>query len=182
VLELAPNLALAHALLGLLQINTKRVKEGIFQCEQAIALDKNLANGWGIMSYGKQLLGYAEQCESDVVEALRLSPRDIFAFRWLHNVGVAKLLVGDDAGAIGWFRRSLDVNRNYAIAHFHLAAALGLIGELEQARTVARTAATLDQNFTIRRFRLGTATDNPTYLAGRERIYEGMRIAGLPEG
>ena len=25
-------------------------------------------------------------------------------------------------------------------------------------------------------------TDNPTYLAQRERIYEGMRLAGVPEG
>jgi hypothetical protein len=26
------------------------------------------------------------------------------------------------------------------------------------------------------------ARDNPTYLAKRERIYEGMRMAGVPEG
>jgi hypothetical protein len=25
-------------------------------------------------------------------------------------------------------------------------------------------------------------TDNPTFLAGRERIYEGMRMAGVPVG
>jgi len=25
-------------------------------------------------------------------------------------------------------------------------------------------------------------SDNPTYLAGRERFYEGMRMAGIPEG
>jgi hypothetical protein len=32
------------------------------------------------------------------------------------------------------------------------------------------------------RFRAGVAGDNPTYLAVRERIYDGMRKAGVPEG
>jgi hypothetical protein len=39
----------------------------------------------------------------------------------------------------------------------------------------------LDPNFTLRRFRLGAVSDNPTYLAKRERILEGMRMAGVPE-
>jgi len=33
--------------------------------------------------------------------------------------------------------------------------------------------------FPIRNYRLGAASDNPAYLAGRKRIYEGLRIAGL---
>ena len=40
----------------------------------------------------------------------------------------------------------------------------------------------LDPTFTIRRFRANAPSDNPTYLAGRERFYEGMRMAGVPEG
>jgi len=40
----------------------------------------------------------------------------------------------------------------------------------------------LDPSFTIRRFRASSPSDNPTYLAGRERILEGMRTAGVPEG
>ena len=51
-----------------------------------------------------------------------------------------------------------------------------------KAQTVARTGLALDPKFTIRNYRLGAASDNPTYLAARERIYEGMRIVELPEG
>ena len=40
----------------------------------------------------------------------------------------------------------------------------------------------IDPTFTIRRFRKGVASDSPIYLAGRERFYEGMRKAGIPEG
>jgi len=35
--------------------------------------------------------------------------------------------------------------------------------------------------FTIRRFRDGASSNNPTFLAKRERIYHGMRMAGVPE-
>jgi hypothetical protein len=40
----------------------------------------------------------------------------------------------------------------------------------------------LDPNFTIPRVLATRLSDNLTYLAGRERICEGMRKAGVPEG
>jgi hypothetical protein len=36
--------------------------------------------------------------------------------------------------------------------------------------------------FSVSRFRAGAASDNPRYLAARERLCEGMRKAGVPEG
>jgi hypothetical protein len=35
---------------------------------------------------------------------------------------------------------------------------------------------------TIHRYRTNLSSNDPTLLAGRDRIYEGMRIAGVPEG
>ena len=87
-----------------------------------------------------------------------------------------------DAEAVSWLRRSVEINRNYPLAHFGLAIALALLGRLDEARAAAQAGLALDPSFTIRRFRLGVASDNPTYLAKRERFYEGMRIAGVPEG
>jgi len=42
----------------------------------------------------------------------------------------------------------------------------------------------LDPSFTIRRYRyaINARSDNPTFLAGRDRHIEGMRLAGVPEG
>jgi hypothetical protein len=39
----------------------------------------------------------------------------------------------------------------------------------------------LDRCFTISRFRANAPSDDPTFLAKRERVYESMRIAGVPE-
>jgi hypothetical protein len=66
-----------------------------------------------------------------------------------------------------------------------LAAALARLGELGEARAAVQAGLVLDPSFTIRRFRDATNTrsDNPTFLAGRDRgAIEGMRLAGVPQG
>ena len=75
-------------------------------------------------------------------------------------------------------------NRNYPLAYFHLAAALALVGELDEARAAVQAGLALDPSFTIRRFRDATnaRSDNSTFRAGCERNIEGMRLAGVPEG
>jgi hypothetical protein len=104
--------------------------------------------------------------------------------RWTVWVGVAKTQLGADAEAVVWLRRSIDANRNNSIAHFNLAAALARLGELDQARAAVNAGLVLDPRFTIRRYRDVTyaISDNPTYRAGRERLIEGIRLAGVPEG
>ena len=59
---------------------------------------------------------------------------------------------------------------------------LAHLGRLDEARAAAQAGLALNPTFTIRRFRAGAPSDNPTYLAQRERIYDGMRKAGVPEG
>jgi hypothetical protein len=68
------------------------------------------------------------------------------------------------------------------LAHFYLAATLALRGNLDEARAVPQSGLGLDPTFTIRRFRVGISSDNQSYLALRERLYEGMRQAEIPEG
>lgn len=97
-------------------------------------------------------------------------------------VGLAKLGIKQDHEAIGWFRRSLELNRNHALSHFHFATALALVGELKEARSIAEAGLALDPGFTIRRYRINAKGDNPVYLARRQRYFEGLRLAGVPEG
>jgi TolB-like protein/class 3 adenylate cyclase len=181
-ISLAPDYAPAHMALGVTYILTDRAVQGIAECEQALTLDRNLADAHAIVGLGKLFLGRAAETEGHVQEALRLSPRDIFAFRWMTFVGHSKLLLGADAEAVAWLRRSIEANRNLPMAHFYLAAGLALLGSLGEARAAAQAGLTFDPNFTIRRFRAGAASSNSTFLAERERILEGMRLSGLPEG
>src|SRR5262245_52525935 len=183
-LSLAPNYASAHVVLGRVLIFTKRAVQGIAECEQALALDGNLAEAHGLIGMAKYFLGRGAETEAHINEAIRLSPRDILAYRWFMMVGLAKRQLNADAEAVVWLRRSLDTNRNYPMAHFGLAATLARLGELNEARAAAQAGLALDPSFTIRRYRDATnaRSDNVIYLAERDRINEDMRLAGVPEG
>ncbi|WP_265441165.1 tetratricopeptide repeat protein [Bradyrhizobium sp. SEMIA] len=182
VLLHAPDHPRAHMLLGAVQIQTNRIENGIAQCLRSLALDRNLADAHGFIGLGKYQSARCEEVEGHIQEALRLSPRDTRAFLWYMFVGLAKLGIKQDHEAIGWFRRSLELNRNHALSHFHFATALALVGELKEARSIAEAGLALDPGFTIRRYRINAKGDNPVYLARRQRYFEGLRLAGVPEG
>jgi tetratricopeptide (TPR) repeat protein len=168
--------------LGVVYIFTFRAAQGIAECERALALDRNLANAHGWIGRGKFHLGRAEETEAHIHEALRLSPRDTFAYRWMMVMGIAKFWLGADAEAVAWLRRSIEANRNFPFTHFFLAAALASLGALDEARAAVQAGLSLDAGFTIRRYREGAPRIDPTYLARRERVFMGMRMAGVPEG
>jgi TolB-like protein/class 3 adenylate cyclase len=179
-LSMSPLHARAHMFLGAVQISTNRAAQGIRECERALALDRNLAEAHGMIGSAKVLIGRGAETEAHIQDAFRLSPRDTGAFRWMHFAGLAKLVLGADAEAVAWLRRCLEANRNYPLAHFHLAAALALLGSLEEARDAVRAGLALHPTFTIRRMR-GRVSDDPAFRAGSKRILEGMRLAGVPE-
>jgi TolB-like protein/class 3 adenylate cyclase len=178
----APNYALAHLVLGDLLILSNRAAQGIAECERALALDHNLAGAYAQIGAAKFLTGRATETEAHMNEAFRLSPRDINASRWLLFAGAAKFQLVADDEAVDLWRRSLEVNRNFPITHFLLAGSLALLGLTDQAKAAAKAGFAFDPGFTVRRFRNGALSDHPTYLAMRERLYQGMRLAGVPEG
>ena len=147
-----------------------------------MVLDPNLAAAHGGIGLAKIFIGRARETEAHVNEALRLSPRDSFAWQWLQYAGGAKLILGADEKAVARLRRSIEVNRNSPFVHFFLAAALANLGKLDEAQAETLFALTLDPAFTIQRFRAGQENDNATFLAGKARIFEGMSKAGVPHG
>src|SRR5271165_6885157 len=181
-LSLAPREAMAHYCLGLVLMLTKRAEQAIAELEQALSLDPNLAFAHAHIGFAKMALGRAEETAGHVAEAMRLSPRDVGAYVWYAFLGSAKLLLGDDKEAVSWLRKSVEANRNYPVAQFHYSAALALCGRIEEARAECKAGLGIAPEFTVRRYRLGVVSDNPTYLVQRERVIEGMRLAGVPDG
>jgi tetratricopeptide (TPR) repeat protein len=182
VLSIRPNSASAHMARGWVQTFTNRAAQGIREFEHALALAPNLVHAHAALGFAKSYIGRAAETEGHILEALRLSPRDVFAYQWACFAGVAKLLLGSDVEAVSWLRRSTEANRNFHLAHISLAAALALTGALDEARTAARTGLALNSGFTIRRLLAAQQSDNPIYLAGLQRLCEGWRLAGVPEG
>jgi hypothetical protein len=96
--------------------------------------------------------------------------------------GVVKLALGFDEEAVTWLNRAVEANANFPTAHFWLASALAHLDRSDDARLAVQAGLALDPTFTISRFRKGALSSNPIYLSQRERIFDGMRKAGVPEG
>jgi TolB-like protein/class 3 adenylate cyclase len=180
-LSLAPNHAMAHFMLGAAHALAYRAKQAIVECERALALDRNLAGAHAAIGLARNTLGHAEDTEKHIIEALRLSPRDVQAFVWMHLAGAAKIFLGEDEAAISWYRRSIEANRNFALSHFFIAAPLAQLGRLNEATEAVAAGLALNPTFSIRRVQSNVFSDDPTYLAHRERLYDGLRKAGVPE-
>jgi len=180
-LVLSADHARAHAALAYIYISTNRAELGIAEAERALALDQNLAPCHAAIGWGKMVLGRAEETEAHIIEALRLSPRDSFAVVWCTMAGAAMLALGRDDAAVAWLHRAIEANQTYPTAHLTLAASLAHQGKLAEASAAAAVGLALAPSFTIRRFRTQVLSDNLTYLTQRQRLYEGLRLAGVPE-
>ena len=182
-LSSVPDHLRGHMELGLVDIWTKCAAEGIAKCEHALELDRNLADAHAHIGFGKIFIGRAEETEAHIAEALRLSPRDTYAYIWMARVGLANLHLGHWEQAIAWYRRSIEANRNFPYIYFVLGAALAQLGRLDEARSAIAAGIALIPTFTVARFgATWTAmSDDPTYRSQLEPILEGMRKAGVPE-
>jgi TolB-like protein len=181
-LSLAPEHALAHFAMSLVFGFSNRVQAAISEAERSLALDQNFAMAHAVIGLHKLHLDRGEETEAHVQQALRLSPRDAWVFVWLAIAGYAEDFLRHYEKAATWQRRSIEANGNYPLSHFHLAAALSHLGRLEEARAAARAGLALDPKFTIAGFRANIYGESPTHLAWRERLVDGLRKAGLPEG
>jgi TolB-like protein/Flp pilus assembly protein TadD len=180
-LSLVPSNPLAHFYMGHLQIFTNRGAQGIAELERALALDRNLVGAHGAIGLGKYTIGRGEETEAHIQEALRLSPYDVNAYLWIAFSGFAKLYLGQDEEAVSRLRQSVDANRNYPVAFFFLGAALARLGRRDEARDAVKAGLAIGPTFSIRRHHAGTMSEHPTYVMQRERIYDAMREAGVPQ-
>jgi len=180
-ISIAPRNYWAHLWLGFVQILTNRAARGIGELERALTLNRNLGAAHAWIGLAKINMGRAEESEAHVNEAFRLSPSDAVTFIWMHILGLAKLHLGQEEEAVALFRRSIDASRNYPLNHFYGAAALAHLGRLDEARAEVKAGLALAPKFSLERFRRGAESDNPTFLARRQRMEEGMLLAGVPQ-
>jgi len=181
-LSLAPDHAQAHAIFGFVMGVTKRAERAMAESRHALELDPNFAHAHGLMGLHALHLGRGEETEGHIREALRLSPFDSFAYAWFAIAGFAKNSLGRYEEAIAWLRQGISRNSKFAMLHFHLGSALAHLGRMEEARGAAASGLALDPTFNLASFRAAQITDDPYYLNWRERVIDGMRKAGVPDG
>jgi len=114
-----------------------------------------------------------------VDKALRLSPLDAQRPSWFVIAGLANITLHRDDQAVDLLRRAVTINPKITTGRAFLAGALGLTGHDAEAREMVQ------QYMAIPEARIKSTaalkkqknSDNPRYLATRERICEGLRKA-----
>jgi adenylate cyclase len=173
--------------LGRLRRIQGRLSESRIELERALGMDPN--NSYAIAQAGitNLFLGRPNEALPYLEKWLRIDPRRHniwFNYYWL---GAGHLLLGQPKEAIEYLQKSVAASSFVFHAHVLLAAALGLNGDIEQAK--ASLAEGLKRKPELKSFsdmRKWEAsylyTSHPDYVALREKtIYAGLRAAGLPE-
>jgi tetratricopeptide (TPR) repeat protein len=111
--------------------------------------------------------------------ALRLSPRDPFAFVALSGIAHAQMVLGDYPEALVWATRSLGVNPTYDPTLWMLIAANAHLGRMEEARRFLDELKRLAPSVTVASIKAGQPAKDPNRIAA---ILDGLRLAGLEEG
>lgn len=180
-LNLDPDSADAHATYGIVLYAMRAPDRAISELEFAVQLNCHLGVAHGYLGLMKFFLGRAEETRGHVEKAMRLNPRDPLLFHWHYLIGIADLYLGRVVRALENLRKSVEINPNWGLSQFVLAGAFGLAGLHAEAAEACAAGRRLSPHFTIGRFRAEVISDNPVYLAQRERLYEGLRLAGVPE-
>ena len=176
----------ARGELGRLRRLQGRLIESRIELEKAITLDQN--NVGAIIWSGITLLylGQPEAALPYFEKYLEISPRYqnlFFIYYWL---GHAHLLLGDVDQAIAFFRQGRSANPRDGGSRLLLAAALGLKGDLDEAKAMLFDPTAISKNGQPSFAQFSRIWPNwnvsPEYVALRQKTIDvGFRRAGLPE-
>jgi tetratricopeptide (TPR) repeat protein len=160
--------------------------EAQIEFEKAIARDPN--NTRAILQSGITLifLGRPKAALPYLKKSLQLNPAYQNVFYRYYWSGFCHLLLGDADTAIDHLRKSRAAYPQGWGALILLAAALGLRGDIDEAKaTLAESIKLHPEVSTIARVRavpIGSMLDNPELVALQEKtMFAGLRRAGMPE-
>jgi TolB-like protein/DNA-binding winged helix-turn-helix (wHTH) protein len=149
--------------------------------QTAVALNPNFASGHAQLGVTALELGRPEETVAAVERAISLSPRDPNLGPWLAIAGMAELHLGRDDEAASWLARAIETGTPVALHHAYLASALALAGRASEAQAALAEFRRARPTATIDRLRAQALSTEPAFIAQRQRLYQGLRVAGLTE-
>ena len=181
-LAIDPNFYFAHFGKAYVLMAQGRTREAVAEGERSLALNPSYIDAYLALCAANNFLGRPDRALELADKAIRLSPRDPHLRILYHMKGWAFFMKRQDDQAIDWLRRA---EGGDVFTELILAAALALTGQQADAhetlkRYLAVNGVTTTTIAQLRKQQLSLA-DNPTWVAYNERLFEGLRKAGMPE-
>lgn len=150
---------------------------GIEVFDRALLAAPSNAIVWTLSS---GVFSYAGQAGAAITRAemgLRLSPIDKQSFFYLAFLSLAHYSNGTYEEAVTWARKSINMNPRLCSSQRWLIASLVALGEMAEARRVARSLLVNQPHFRVTRY----AQWCPLRPDLRSRMLERLRSAGIPD-
>jgi TolB-like protein/class 3 adenylate cyclase/Tfp pilus assembly protein PilF len=185
-LAIDPNDYWAHFSKAGVLMAQNRHEEAIVQAERSLALNPSFMEAYEILCMANSFLGRPDRAMEYADTAIRLGPRDPYIFGNYHAKGWAFFMKEQDDHAIEWLRRSAAAAPGAEpFTYLLLASAYAWTGQQAEAQDELKRYLSLSRTKTttiaeLRKQQLSIA-DNPAWVAYNERLFEGLRKAGMPE-
>jgi TolB-like protein/class 3 adenylate cyclase/Tfp pilus assembly protein PilF len=183
-LERDPDQSKAHYAMAALRQTQHRPAEAQIEAEKAIALDPNYTFAHYILGQTLLFMGQPQAAIPHIEIALRLSPNDPNIFLYFWGLGVCQIVLGDVDRAIDFFRRAQAANAAHWVAHLWLAGALGLKGDINEAKTALAESLKLNpriDSLAHYRAQFPYVADSPIWALLEKTWVVGLRSAGFAD-
>lgn len=158
-----------------------RLAEALKLSERSIELNPSNATAMGMRGWTLLALARPQEALVQIETAMRTSPRDPTLPGLQMAAGVAHLHLAQDAAAVQALAQAAKAMPQSALARLYLAGALGAAGRVDEARAEMAQFEQLRPGFTLSRFRAAEQSSAPAFLKQRQRLYEGLRRAGMQD-
>jgi adenylate cyclase len=133
-LALDPNDAGAHAALGFVAQMENDLPAALAKAEDALALNPNDGDALRLKGACQLGLGMGDEGAETLRSSVRLRPNDPLNWRAPHHVCWYSYVIEDYVGAVEAGRAALRANANQCLSQSWVAASLGQLGRIEEAR------------------------------------------------
>jgi adenylate cyclase len=171
-IALAPDNVWAYWVKSFYLSSSGRANEALRAAEEGLAINPNYAPLYNARGYAEMDLGHYDLTKSDLLQAMRLSPRDPAMGLFRTSLADAEMGLGHFDAAIDLLQKAIDAGYRSAFPYRELAAAYALKGKMEEAKTALAEALRQSPKLTVK----SVARTNPYPVP-----LEGLRKAGLPE-
>ncbi|WP_421726224.1 tetratricopeptide repeat-containing sulfotransferase family protein [Bauldia sp.] len=130
VAEVRPRFALAHNLVGAIQVAAGRSPEAVKAFQRAIRLDDTNPQFHANLGETERQRGKLREAGISLNRAVELDPR---SFQALNNLGIVHFDRKEYEEACAFYRRAVAVNPDYPEAHNNLGNALRMLDKTEEA-------------------------------------------------
>ncbi|MCA0869962.1 tetratricopeptide repeat protein [Seohaeicola saemankumensis] len=144
--------------------------------ETAISIDPNYADGYAMLSNTLQFVGRSEEGLGMIEAAMRLNPNFPFWYHFARGANQFNLQRFEEARTS--FEKAIERNPGWPSSYRYLISTLGHLGDIDEAEWQIEEFQALGFDLNLSDMEAGTKMQDPVY---RERFFEGLRKAGVPE-